>query len=357
MIDITPLMLVYLTLVALCQGLEILAERFNARRITQQGGQVPAAVAGWIDADQLAQGARYSIDKLRFGRIRSLTAEVLFIATLLSGLLPALADRLTGWGNIAGGLVFFAAVGAFLFVVDLPFSYWSSFVIEERFGFNTRTKETWAVDAAKSAVLSSAIFAALLSAVLLVMRFAGPLWWVAAWAVLIAFQVGLALVYPALIAPIFNTFTPVQDEALREKILSMTGRAEVRVSGVDQMDASKRTRHTNAYFAGLGRTRRIVLYDSLLSAHDHEEVLAVLAHEIGHLKRRHIAKQLVIAAASTLIMFAAAGFLASWPGLYQGFGFLRQAPYLGLFLAILLLQPVWFFASPLSAGVSRRFEK
>ncbi|MCF8077784.1 MAG: M48 family metalloprotease [Desulfobacterales bacterium] len=141
------------------------------------------------------------------------------------------------------------------------------------------------------------------------------------------------------------------------KILEMTGRAGVRVRGVDQMDATRRTRHTNANFAGLGWTRRIVLYDSLLSTHDHEEVLSVLAHESGHLKRRHIAKQLFIAGASTLAMFAAAGFLVSWPGLYTGFGFSGQAPYVGLFLAGILLQSLWVFTSPLSAAVSRRFEK
>ncbi len=357
MIEITPVLLFFLGLVALGQGLQILAERLNAGRVARQGGQVPEAVAGWINAESLAKSARYGIDKMRFGRIRSLTAEAIMIALLLSGLLPALADRLSGWGDIAAGMAFFAAVGGLFFAADLPFDYWSSFVVEERHGFNTLTRKTWAADAFKGALLSSAIFAALLAAVLLLVRFAGPLWWPAAWAVAIAFQTGLALAYPALIAPLFNTFTPVKDDSLRKKIQEMSGRAGIRVRGVDQMDATKRTRHTNAYFAGLGRTRRIVLYDSLLSAHGHEEILSVLAHEIGHLKRRHIAKHLALTGAFTLVMFAAAGFLVSWPGLYGGFGFSGQQPYAGLFLAAVLLQSVWVFASPISAAVSRRFEK
>jgi STE24 endopeptidase len=357
MIEITPLLLAYLGLAAAGQGLEIIAEKLQTRRIARRRGRIPGALGDWIDAAHLDRIERYSLDRLRFGRRRSIANGAAFIVLLASGLLPALADRLAGWGDIAGGLGFFAVVGGVLFAVDLPFDYWHAFVLEERHGFNTRTRRTWLVDTLKTVVLSAVLFAALLSALLLLMRTAGPLWWLPAWAVVIAFQTVMALVYPALIAPWFNKFTPVEDPGLRRRIRSLADRAGVRIRGIDQMDASKRTRHTNAYFAGLGKTRRIVLYDSLLAAHDADEVLSILAHEIGHLKRRHIPKQLAMFAGAGIAMFAAAGLLVAWPGLYAGFGFSAPVPYVGLFLAGIMLQAAAVFASPVPAAVSRRFER
>jgi STE24 endopeptidase len=357
MIDATPLLWIYLGLIAAGQGLEILAERLNAHRIAGARGRPPKALAGWISAAELDRIERYSIDRLRFGRIRAVAGAAVLIVLLASGVLPWLADRLAGWGNISAGLVFFGAVGALMFVADLPFDYAAVFKIEQKHGFNTRTLRTWAADTAKAAVLSAAIFAALLAALLLVIRLAGPAWWIWAWAVVIAFQAALALAYPSLIAPIFNTFTPVEDPRLRRRILDMAQRAGIRVRRIDQMDASRRTRHTNAYFAGLGKTRRIVFFDSLLAAHDHEEVLSILAHEIGHLKKRHIPKQLALAAVVGLAAFAAAGVLMAWNGLYTGFGFSRPEPFVGLFLSGLLLQSLSVFASPAAAALSRRFER
>ncbi|MGD8368522.1 MAG: M48 family metallopeptidase [Desulfobacterales bacterium] len=357
MIEITPLLLAYLGLAAIGQWIEILAEKFQARRIVQRRGQIPEALNGWIDATGLARIEQYNLDRLRFARRRSLANGAAFVVLLVSGFLPALADRMAEWGDIAGGLGFFAVVGGILFAVDLPFDYWHAFVLEERHGFNTRTKRIWLVDTLKTIVLSGVLFAAVLSALLLLMRTAGPSWWLPAWAVVIAFQTVMALVYPTLIAPWFNKFTPVDDPDLRGRIQALAERAGVRIRGIDQMDASKRTRHTNAYFAGLGKTRRIVLYDSLLAAHETDEVLSILAHEIGHLKKRHIPKQLAMWAAAGLAMFAAAGFLVVWPGLYAGFGFSTPVPYVGLLLAGMILQAAAVFAAPVPAALSRRFER
>ena len=357
MVDATPLLWTFLGLIAAGQGLEILAERLNTRRIAEKRGQPPEALAGWIGAAELDRIERYSLDRLRFGRIRAAAGTSVLVVLLVSGVLPWLAERLAGWGNVSAGIAFFGAAGALLWAADLPFDYAAVFKIEQKHGFNTRTVRTWAADAVKGAVLSAVIFAPLLAALLLAIRLAGPAWWIWAWAVVIGFQAALALAYPSLIAPIFNTFTPVEDPELRRRILDMAEHAGIRIRRIDQMDASRRTRHTNAYFAGLGKTRRIVLYDSLLAAHDHDEVLSILAHEIGHLKRRHIPKQLALAAAATLVAFAAAGVLVAWPGLYAGFGFARPEPFVGLFLAGLLLQSLAVFASPAAAAVSRRFER
>ena len=357
MIEPTPLLLAYLALVAAGQAVALFAERLNAGRIAENRGRVPAAVKEWIDASRLARMERYTVDRTRFGRIRSVVETAVFVVLLVSGLLPWLAGLLSGVSDIVAGLVFFAVIGGLLFAVGLPFDYHAVFGIEERHGFNTRSRRIWVADTVKGAVLSAAIFSILLCAVLLLVRFAGAYWWIAAWAVVAAFQIGLALAYPTLIAPIFNTFTPVKDGELRRRILALADRAGIRVRGIDQMDASKRTRHTNAYFAGLGKTRSIVLYDSLLAAHDADEVLSILAHEIGHLKKRHIPKQLLLFAGGGLVLFAAAGLLVSWPGLYAGFGFSAQAPYVGLFLAGIVLQAAAVFFSPVPAALSRRFER
>ncbi|MCF8053196.1 MAG: M48 family metallopeptidase [Desulfobacterales bacterium] len=357
MIDATPLLWIYIGLIAAGQGLEILAEQLNAYRISRMRGRPPEALAGWIGAADLDRIERYSLDKMRFGRIRSAAGAAILVVLLWSGVLPWLVDRIAGWGNISAGLVFFGAVGALFFAADLPFDYAAVFSVEQKHGFNTRTLHTWVADTVKGAVLSATIFAALLAALLLVIRLAGPAWWIWAWSVVIAFQAALVLAYPSLIAPIFNTFTPVEDPELRRRILDMAEQAGIRIRRIDQMDASLRTRHTNAYFAGLGKTRRIVLFDSLLAAHDHDEVLSILAHEIGHLKRRHIPKQQALSAAAGFAAFAAAGVLIAWPGLYAGFGFSRPAPYVGLFLSGLLLQSLSVFLSPAAAAVSRRFER
>jgi STE24 endopeptidase len=188
-------------------------------------------------------------------------------------------------------------------------------------------------------------------------RYAGNTWWIWAWLIFFFFQLLMSVLYPTVIAPIFNKFIPVKDDDLAQKIKELSDREGLTIKGIFQMDAARRSRHTNAYFSGLGKAKRIVLYDTLLESHEGDEILAVLAHEIGHLKRGHIKKQLVIIGIVSFALFFMASRMIQWDSMYNSFGFSVMPAYVGLFLISILWEPVGFFLSPLSASISRRFER
>jgi STE24 endopeptidase len=300
---------------------------------------------------------RYTLDRTRFSLVESITSRAVFLGLLLSGLLPWLGQSLRGLGFVWAGLVFFAAPAVLCFLFDLPFDYHRNFVIESRHGFNTRTRRLWALDTLKSLLIGALLGGVLLGLFLLMVDRAGRAWWFWAWAILMAFQVLMLVLYPSVIAPLFNTFSPVEDEELAGRIRTMASEQGVNVREIVQMDAGKRSRHTNAYFTGLGRVKRIVLYDTLLEAHDREEVLAVLAHEMGHLEMGHIRKQVLLFGAASLVLLFAASQLIRWDPLYGAFGFDGTPLFAGLFLAGAIWEPLGFFLSPLGMAVSRRFER
>jgi STE24 endopeptidase len=182
-------------------------------------------------------------------------------------------------------------------------------------------------------------------------------WWLWAWAMIGIFELVMLWLYPVLIAPLFNKFEPIMDEALKDRIVSLMEQAGLRVRGVFQMDAGKRSKHTNAYFTGIGRTKRIVLFDTLLASHPEEEIISVLAHEAGHWKKKHILKQLVVLEILSLIGLYVVARLLNWPFMYQTFGFAEPVAYVGLFLVGILMGPLSYFARPLGSAISRRFER
>lgn len=334
-------------------GLELL----NASRVKRHRGQVPAPLCGLVDQPELAKMDRYTLDRTRFGLVESVVSRAVLLCLLLSGLLPWLAASLAGIGFVRAGLVFFAVPALIFFLFDLPFDYLRSFLVEARYGFNTRTRRLWVLDTVKSLLVGVLLGGFLLGLFLLVVDKAGPFWWVFAWAVLLAFQLLMLVLYPTVIAPLFNTFTPVEDAELAEGIQSMAAEQGVGVREIMQMDAGKRSRHTNAYFTGLGRVKRIVLYDTLLQAHDRDEILAVLGHEMGHLKMGHVWKQVFLFGATSLVLLFAASRLIHWRPLYDAFGFDGTPLYVGLFLAGVIWEPLGFFLTPLGTGLSRRFER
>jgi STE24 endopeptidase len=183
------------------------------------------------------------------------------------------------------------------------------------------------------------------------------LWWFWAWMVFFLFQMLVIFVYPTLLAPLFNKFSPLPPSPLREKIERLSEQEGFALKGVFEMDAAKRSRHTNAYVSGLGRTKRIVLFDTLQKSHEEEEILAILAHEIGHVKRGHVRKQIFFMGAASLILFYVAFRLMGLDVLYRTFGFEEKIPYVGLFLVAALWEPLGFWISPVGAALSRRFEK
>jgi STE24 endopeptidase len=230
-------------------------------------------------------------------------------------------------------------------------------VIEKRYGFSTITMRLWITDLIKGLLISTILLGILLGAMLALVYYAEHTWWFWAWLVFSAFQLLIVWLYPLLIAPLFNKFEPIENEALKEAIIALMARVGLKTGGVFQVDAGKRSKHTNAYFTGLGKTKRIVLYDTLLRSHAPDEILSVLAHEAGHWKKRHIIKQLVLTETISLVFLYLVYRLISWPLLYQTFGFAEKLPYVGLLLIAALFGPAAFFLTPIGVALTRRFER
>ena len=239
----------------------------------------------------------------------------------------------------------------------MPFDYYHSFVIEAKYGFNTKTLKIWISDLVKSVLVMAVLGTLLLSALLMMVKYAGQNWWLWAWAFFLSFQILMTILYPTVIAPLFNKFTPLGDPDLQSGIEKLAAGQSLDIKGIFQMDASRRTRHTNAYFTGLGKAKQIVLFDSLIEAHGPDEILAVLAHEIGHLKKNHIKKQLGLISLVSLFLFFLASKLLTYELLYKSFGFSIMPYYVGLFLVGVLWEPVGFFLAPLGMAISRKFER
>jgi STE24 endopeptidase len=281
------------------------------------------------------------------------------LAILLSGFLPLLEHltRTWQWPFILSGLYFILIPGLITSLIDLPFDYYHTFVIEEKFGFNKNIPKTWIVDQLKAGALSLVLFSLILSLILWMIRISPTTWWLWGFLILSVIQLLMANLYPILIAPIFNKFEPIKDQELAAKINHLMQEAGIRIKGLFQMDAGKRSRHTNAYFTGLGRSKRIVLFDTLIESHPSEEVLAVLAHEVGHFKGKHIWKQFFLFECSMMIAFYLSYLLLDWSWLYRTFGFNTNPPYVGLFLLGILGQKIGFFVTPLYMALSRRYER
>jgi STE24 endopeptidase len=357
MIPINMFLGLYLVLYLLSGVADVWLDLLNAVHIRRHGNNVPLQLRGWIDKEKLAEIRHYLFDKTRLTVTEAVTVKVLFLAVLLSGLLPWLAEGLRDVPELTAGLIFFALIGLAAGILGLPFDYYHAFVIEEKYGFNTKTFKTWASDTVKSLCLAIILGGTLLSILLLIIKVGGTLWWIWAWLAFFAFQVLISAMYPTAIAPIFNRFTPLEDRELAATIRRFAERQGLSVEGIYQMDATKRTRHTNAFLAGLGRTKRIVLFDSLLQSHEEDEIVAVLAHEVGHLKRHHIGKSLILIGGVTFVLFYVASQLMRGDVLYDSFGFSGTPVYVGLFLVFVLYAPLQFLISPLGLAISRTFER
>jgi STE24 endopeptidase len=334
-------------------------EHLNQWHLQRQGGRIPTGFEGFIDRVKLASIVAYIRENSRLGTLQQITSELLLLVIILSGFLPFIDDLSRRWGFpfILSGLFFWMVPGFITSLFDLPFDYYQTFVVEEKYGFNRSTLKTWISDQLKSAALSLVLFSIILSIILQMIRLSPHLWWLWGFLVLSLIQWLLVVLYPVLIAPLFNKFEPLQDQELADQVVHLMQSAGLRIKGIFQMDAGKRSGHTNAYFTGLGRTKRIVLFDTLMQSHPQEEVLAVLAHEVGHFKGRHIWKQFFFFACFTAAAFYLCYRLLNWPLLYQTFGFKTSSPYVGLFLLSLLGQKAGFFLSPLYMALSRRFER
>ena len=349
---------------ALAGGLVIkfwLASR-QIRFVAGHRDTVPAPFSGTITLAAHQKAADYTVAKARFGLLElALGTAVLLVWTLLGGL-DALNRALLAW--LGSGmtqqlalLASFALIGG---LVDLPFTLYQTFVIEQRFGFNKMTLKLWLVDLAKSTLLGAAIGLPIAALILWLMGAAGSYWWLWAWAVWMGFNLLLLVVYPTFIAPLFNKFKPLEDEALKTRVTELMQRCGFAAKGLFVMDGSKRSAHANAYFTGFGAAKRVVFYDTLLAKLSPREVDAVLAHELGHFKHKHILKRIAGLFALSLAGFALLGWLSNQLWFYTGLGVRPDlnGPNDALALLLFLVAvPVFsFFVSPLFAQLSRRHE-
>ena len=331
----------------------------NIRHLRRHGDEIPEVFRGEIDGETLTKISRYTLDSNRFGSVEGLFDDALTLAVLLSGLLPWLIDRLPAREEhfLLAGFLFFGLLGIASGLIGLPFDLYRTFVIEKRHGFSTITLRLWMIDLLKGIAVSSVLMGLLLSALLTLLRFAPYSWWFWTWLVFASFQLLMIWLYPVVIAPLFNRYEPIRDEGLREAVIALMAKVGLKTEGVYQMDAAKRSRHTNAYFTGLGKTKRIVLFDTLLASHTAEEITAVLAHEIGHWKRRHILKQLLFMEVASLVVLWLASHLIAWPLLYETFGFTRPISFVGLLLCAALFGPLTILITPVVSAAQRRFER
>ncbi len=334
-------------------------KRLNIRHLRRHGQEIPEVFRGEIDGETLAKISRYTVDSHRFGTLESVFDDVVTLAVLLGGFLPWLINLLPAWEEhfLLSGLLFFGILGIGSGLIGLPFDLYRTFVIEKRHGFSTITLRLWITDLLKGIAVSAVLMGALLSAFLTLLSFAPHSWWFWTWLVFASFQLLMIWLYPVVIAPLFNRYEPVRDEGLKEAIIALMAKVGLKTEGVYQMDAGKRSRHTNAYFTGLGKTKRIVLFDTLIASHSREEITAVLAHEIGHWKRRHILKQLLAMELVSLIVLWLSSHLITWPLLYDTFGFNRPIPFVGLLICFVLFGPLTILLTPVVSAVQRRFER
>lgn len=357
MISINTYLIAYVCIYLISFAVNMVIEGINLAYLKKFGQKVPVAFDGIIDEKELQKISRYTEDKIRFKLFQTGISKIIFLYIILSGILPWLAQSLVRMNFLIAGLIFFAVIGMAEVLMGLPFDYYHSFVLEETYGFNTKTLKIWLSDLAKSMVVLIILGTFLLSALLLMVTHAGPSWWIWAWMIFSVFQLLMTILYPTVIAPLFNRFTRLEDSELKDRIERLAKTQGLTIQGIYQMDASKRTTHTNAYFSGMGKAKRIVLFDSLIRSHTEDEILAILAHEIGHLKKNHIKKQFILVSLVSLFLFFLASKLLTRELMYHSFGFSNMPCYVGLFLVGVLWEPVNFFISPIGMAISRKFER
>ena len=335
------------------------------RHVAAHRDQVPAAFAGTVTLQAHRKAADYTLAKGRFGlAAAAIGGAVLLGWTLLGGLdaLNALLLDLVppAWGPLAYQLALLAAFAFVGGLLDLPLEWYGTFRIEQRFGFNRMTLKMWFTDMAKGTAVGTVIGLPLAALVLWIMGASGGLWWLWAWVAWVAFNLTLLVLYPTVIAPIFNKFEPLADDALRTRVQALMQRCGFAAKGLFVMDGSRRSAHANAYFTGLGTSKRVVFFDTLLQRLTPGEVEAVLAHELGHFKHKHVLQRMAGIFGFSLAGLALLGWLAGQSGFYAGLGVAPNlaAPNdaLALLLFMLALPPFTFFVSPLLAHFSRRHE-
>lgn len=319
--------------------------------------RVPVPFDTRVTLDDHHKAADYTLACERLGMAETLVDVVLLLGWTLGGGL-ALLDRVGSalqWGPLATGTAVIMSAFIVMSLLSLPFSVYRTFVIEARYGFNRTTPGLFVADQVKALLLMLVLGTPLALTVLWLMRSAGAAWWLYAWLTTVAFSLFITWIYPTWLAPLFNRFTPLANSALEERITALLQRCGFRSNGIFVMDGSRRSSHGNAYFTGLGKAKRIVFFDTLLSALQPPEIEAVLAHELGHFSRHHVRKRLLLGFGFALVAFALLGWLANAGWFYAALH-VQASPYMALLLFTLVSSVFTFPLTPVTSWLSRRHE-
>ena len=347
----------FLFALALSSGIEWWLARRQAAHVREHREAVPPAFQASISLEAHQKAADYTLDKLRLGEIDQPIGLAVLLLFTLGGGIQMIQGALggLGFGPIATGIGVILATMFLMQLLELPVGIYKTFVIEARHGFNRTTPRQFAIDLGLQMLLSLAIGAPLLALILWVMESVSA-WWLLAWAIVMGFSVLMSWAFPTFIAPLFNKFTPLQDETLKQRIETLLDRCGFRSKGIFVMDGSRRSGHGNAYFTGVGSSKRIVFFDTLIESLGHDELEAVLAHELGHFKRRHVLKMLMASAFITLTGFALLGWLSGQDWFYAGLGVDTHSNAMALLLFMLASPAFTLFLQPVIAYFQRRHE-
>jgi STE24 endopeptidase len=352
------LTVIFLLFLVLGTGLQIWLTRRHKAYVQAHQHAVPDAFAEKISLEDHQKAANYTLAKISFGQ-KMLVIEVLVLLLWTLGGLLNMLDltwRYLEWPELWTGVAVFLSYGILSSLIDLPSDIYSTFRLEARFGFNRTTPSLFVTDMLKGLVLSLVIGVPFIALVLWLMASAGEFWWVSVWAVWIGFSLLMIWVYPTFIAPLFNKFQPLDNEELKQRIEALLQGNGFTSQGIFVMDGSKRSGHGNAYFTGLGSNKRIVFFDTLLEALNADEVIAVLAHEVGHFKRKHLQKRIILMSILSLAGLAFLGWLMQQGWFYSGLGVSTPSTYMALLLFALALPVFTFLLQPIMAWFSRKHE-
>lgn len=340
-------------------GLGYWLKYLNLSHLKAHGSTVPPEFAGVIDPVQLNKISEYTFENSRVGLFESIIGNLFTVLFLFGGLLGVYDQWvLSKTGSLLwGGLLFSFILMYAGMLLDIPFSLFRNFKIENRYGFNTMTKRLWLTDLLKSIAISSVLGSIVILSALAIIQYSPVWWWLWVWAFFFAFSLFVMYLSPFILEPLFFKFEPVKAEGLEEKVRALMERAGLKVSHVFQVDASRRSRHSNAYFTGIGRVKRIVLFDTLIEQMTHEEVLAVLAHEVGHWKKRHVLKRIVLTETMAFCGLFLAFYLLKWDGLPGMIGLTNASFFARVVIFGFLSSLALFPFTPIFSSLSRRDER
>ncbi|MED5509593.1 MAG: M48 family metallopeptidase [Pseudomonadota bacterium] len=349
---------IFLAAVLLMTAVEIWLSFRQGRYVAAHRDEVPTAFKEQISLNAHQKAADYTVAKGKFKRTETFYSMVILLLWTLGGGLAVLygAWSQLEMGPMLGGVIFFLSFLLIGSLLELPFSYYKTFVLEDKFGFNRQTPGLFFSDFIKQTILMLVVGGLLIWVALWMMNSAGELWWLYLWAAWMGFAVFMMWAYPAFIAPLFNKFTPLEDEQLQQRVENLLSRCGFKSQGIFVMDGSRRSGHGNAYFTGMGSNKRIVFFDTLLNTLNEDQIEAVLAHELGHFSRKHVVKNMFVMAGLSLLGLALLGWASGEAWFFEGLGANTESNAMALALFMLVIPVFLFFLHPLMTALSRKYE-